>query len=340
MFDKNSFSTIQRKGLLVVDGDWLAFKVAAILENKSVQIYDAEGNFVKKFKTKTDFKKSKVYDETFEIRDSQMLKSNYQKTMEYRLNDLVNTYLVRTGCDRALVAMGGKTNFRNDLPLPQKYKGNREGETRPLALYETREKIFDIFETALSDNEEADDIISKYQFLSSKNPEEHIVVCTLDKDARGTPGKLYNPDKDTLVNIDGLGFLKLDKSANGYKLYGEGRMWFYSQLLTGDKADNYFPCDYYKQLVGNASKSPLITALKCYNLLAECKTDAECIKVLKDTYYGWYKDITSWKDWQGNEVEGTWVDMFQMYIDVVHMRRFDGDRVCAKDLLQRFGLLD
>ena len=57
MFDKNSFSNVQRKGLLVIDGDWLAFKVAAILENKSVQIYDSEGNFVKKFKTKTDFKK-------------------------------------------------------------------------------------------------------------------------------------------------------------------------------------------------------------------------------------------------------------------------------------------
>ena len=27
---------LKPKGLLVVDGDWLAFKVAAILENKSV----------------------------------------------------------------------------------------------------------------------------------------------------------------------------------------------------------------------------------------------------------------------------------------------------------------
>lgn len=339
--DKNSFSNIQQTsdGLLVIDGDWLAFKVAAVLEKKEVKVYTPDGDYVKNFKTRTAFKNSSMYDETFEIRDSQELKKGYENTMAYLLQELVRTFLKATHCNRVLVALGGKGNFRNELPLPQKYKGNREGGIRPLALGETRDKIPELFPTVYSENEEADDIISKYQFLSTQKPEDRIVVCTLDKDARGTPGALYNPDKNTLVDIQGLGFLKLDKGSSGYKLYGEGRKWFYSQILTGDKADNYFPCDIFKQKTNNATKSPIITALKCYNMLEPCKSDAECLKVIRDQFYEWYHDMEEWTDWKGNTIKGNWVDVLQMYVDCVHMRRFDEDRINIQELLAKFGLL-
>lgn len=334
---RNDFSP--SKGLLVIDGDWLAFKVAAVLEKKEVRVYTSQGEYVKNFKTRTAFKNSAMYDETFEIKDSQELKKGYEATMKFLLQDLVKNFLAATKCNKVLIALGGEGNFRTLLNLPQKYKGNRDGGIRPLALGETRDMLPQLFPTVYSENEEADDILSKYQFMSTQNPEEPIVVCTLDKDARGTPGALYNPDKNTLVNIQGLGFLTIDKSANGYKLYGEGRKWFYSQILTGDKADNYFPCDIYKQRTGNNSKSPLITALKCYNMLDKCETDAECLKVIRDTFYDWYSGVTSWTNWKGIEVKGDWLDILQMYVDCVHMRRYDDDRINMKELLSKFGLL-
>lgn len=327
-------------GLLVIDGDWLAYKVASILEKKEVRIFDEQGKFINNFKNKTEYKKDANYNPNFEIRDSQKLIKSYISTMEYRLKSLVKDFLKATGCSEVLIALGGPSNFRDRLDLPQKYKGNRDGTLRPLALGETRTILATMFPTVYSEDEEADDIISKYQHKYSQDRVgRRIVVCTLDKDARGTPGLLYNPDKSTLVDIDGLGFLTLTKASSGYKLYGEGRKWFYSQLLTGDKADNYFPCDLYRANTNNPSKSPIMTDYKCFNLLNECETDMECLKIICDTYYEWYKDVTEWTTWDGRQVKGNWVTLLQLYFDVVHMRRFDGDRVDVNALLIRFGLL-
>ena len=39
------------------------------------------------------------------------------------------------------------------------------------------------------------------------------------------------------------------------------------------------------------------------------------------------------------EVKGDWIDILQMYVDVVHMRRFDNDRVDVKSVLTKFELI-
>lgn len=110
-------------------------------------------------------------------------------------------------------------------------------------------------------------------------------------------------------------------------------------MLTGDKADDYYPCDIYKQITNNSSKSPLITDLKCFNLLKDCTSDKECWQAIVTIYKGWYENISTWKDWEGNEVKGDWIDILQMYVDVVHMRRFDNDRVDVKSVLTKFELI-
>lgn len=342
---KDMFSNAPAGSLLVVDGDWVAYKIASALEKKSIRVYDEQEKFVKEYKTRTKFKEdSKNYNPNFRIEDCQSLPKKYQDTLKFLIDKMARDMLARANCESILFALGGKENFRNDLALPQKYKGNRDDTLRPVALSEVREYIAENHPTVFSVNEEADDIISKYQFQSYQDPSKHIVVATLDKDARGTPGNLYNPEEDTIVRIEGLGFLqRIEKVSSAgkksYKLYGEGRKWFYAQLLTGDKADNYFPCDYYKHLIGNASKSPLITDLKCFNKLDSCKTDAECWKVITDQYKEWYEGIDHWVNWEGKTVQGTWLDLLQMYVDVVHMRRVDNDRVDVRSLLKKFGLI-
>jgi hypothetical protein len=342
---KDMFSNAPSGSLTVVDGDWIAYKVASALEKKSVRVYDLDGTFVKEYKTRTKFKEdAKNYNPNFTIEDCQSLPKKYKDTMAFLIQRMVSDILRQANCESILFALGGKENFRNELDLPQKYKGNRDDTLRPLSLSEVRDFIANTYPTVFSENEEADDIISKYQFLSYQDPTKHIVVATLDKDARGTPGNLLNPDENKLVRIEGLGFLERQEKVSSagkksYKLYGEGRKWFYAQLLTGDKADNYFPCDYYKTVVGNDSKSPLITDLKCFNMLNECKTDAECWNVIVQQYREWYGQIDSWVNWKGETVKGTWIDILQVYVDVVHMRRFDNDRVDVRTLLTKFGLI-
>lgn len=340
-----TFSNAPPNSLLVVDGDWVAYKIASALEKKSIHVFDEKDVFVKEYKTRTKFKEdTKNYNSTFRIEDCQTLPKKYKDTLSFLMNKMVRDMLNTANCESILFALGGKDNFRNDLDLPQKYKGNRDGTIRPLALTETREFVSETFPTVFSENEEADDIISKYQFLSSQSTDRHIVVATLDKDARGTPGTLFNPDEGKIVHIKGLGFLeRIEKVSSAgkksYKFYGEGRKWFYAQLLTGDKADNYFPCDYYKTLKGNPSKSPLITDLKCFNILQKCTTDKECWAAIAAQYKEWYGDITDWVTWDQRTVKGNWLDMLQVYVDVVHMRRFDNDRVDVRQVLKTLGVI-
>ena len=343
-------SNYEGEGLLVIDGDWLAYMIACTAETKSVKIYDSENNFVKEYKNKTAYMKdTKNYNESHTITPCQTLKPKYKSTTSLIMNKVVNKALTKTNCKDVLIALGGPTNFRDRLPLPRAYKGSRANVERPLVLSLMRTLIGTKYPTIYSEDEEADDIISKYQFQSFNNIQQYnntftnrVVVCTLDKDARGTPGLLYDPNKEVLTQIEGLGYLERKLSSNGKsrKLYGVGRKWFYSQLLTGDKADDYFPCDIYKTITNNTSNSPIITDLKCFNLLDPCTTDKECLQVIKDTYYGWYKDVTEWTAFNGNTVQGDWLDILQMYVDVVHMRRFDNDRVDVKNLLLSLGIIN
>lgn len=333
----------QIQGTLVYDGDWLAYLVACSVEKNSVKIYDENDCFVKEYKNKTKYKADKeVFNENYTIVPTKVLHNNYLNRATYILNNKIANDLSLTKCSNVIITLGGETNFRDRLNLPRQYKGSRKDTERPLALKEIRDLLTTKYTTIISEDEEADDLISKYQFKSAVDKDEKIIVCTLDKDARGTPGYLYEPNSNSVTYIEGLGYLerKLCSNNKDRKLYGIGRKWFYSQLLTGDKADDYFPCDIYKTIVGNTSKSPLITDLKCFNLLSNCETDYECLKVIKDTYYNWYKDVTEWTTFENKVVKGTWLDILQMYVDVVHMRRFDLDRVDIKKVLTNFGLIN
>lgn len=345
MKSKDIFSDAPEDSLLVIDGDWLAFMVACALEKKSVKIYDESDVFVKEYKNKTLFKAdTKNYNPNFRIEDSQSLPKNYKSNMIFLVKKHIAKFLLESKCQSVLIAMGGPTNFRTDLHLPKAYKGSRKDLAKPLALYEVRDYVTNTFPSVISEGEEADDILSKYQFMSYQNRERRIVACTLDKDARGTPGYLYNPNESYLTFIDGLGYVErtAKESTSGtkkYKFYGEGRKWFYAQLLTGDKADDYYPCDIYKQITENPSKSPLITDLKAFNYLNPCTTDKECWEVISNIYKEWYKDVKEWKDFKGKTVTGDWIDILQLYVDVVHMRRFENDRVIVKNVLSKFDII-
>lgn len=317
--------------LLVIDGDFLAFKVASVLETRCVKVFD-EDKELYTFKNKTAFKKSEDYNSDFIVKDSQILKDNYKITMTFITKSIVNNLLKSSNTKTPLIVLGGNTNFRDRLSLPVAYKGNRIDKLRPLALRETKDNFSKLYNTIYAEDEEADDLISKFQYKSFVEKNKGLIVCTPDKDAKGTPGYLFHPEDKYLTLIEGLGFVSI-KQTSKIKLIGEGRKFFYSQLLTGDPVDNYFPCDIYKQKKNIDKKSAILSDFKVFNMLKDLTTDKECLEVIKNTYYDWYKDVTFWLDFTGNRVEGNWLDILQMYCDVVHMRRWDDDRIDIRQVL-------
>lgn len=241
----------------------------------------------------------------------------------------MNRLKKETGADKVIIAMGGISNFRDRLPLLHKYK-DRKDAYRPSILKEVRALLKELFDTEISNDCEADDIISMYQYKGCKD--QSYIVITEDKDAKQTPGYVYNPRKMEIKDCNGFGKLELitKVSTTGnktYKLDGSGRLWFYYQLVCGDKVDTYHPFP------------KVISDLSFYNKFKDFTTDAECWFMIAALYKAEYADIKSWVTWDGNTIQGDWIDLLQAYVDVVHMRRWSNDRIDTRKVLKKFGII-
>jgi hypothetical protein len=349
---------LKLKKTICIDGDWLIYSIActaeelyieAALKTDPTNIIEYSGITQLKNEIGADFKTVRQF---YEIKDCKRLKEDFCESLtkcQFSVNARLKKILKLTSSTDYVIALGGPTNFRTEISLPVKYKASRDDVQRPLLLSALREWLLATKNCVVSDNEEADDIVSKYQYLGSlKHPDgSQYLASTVDKDSRGTAGKVYHPLTETILDISGLGFLRLDvkiSAANKktYSVYGEGRKWLYYQIVMGDPVDDYNPLDLLKKCAGrsNLSGSPSISPLRFFNLFKDCATDKECWSVIVTLYKLWYGDLQWWLDWRDQRVEGTWVDLLQMYVDVAFMRRWDNDRLDVITLLKKYNLLD
>jgi len=114
------------------------------------------------------------------------------------------------------VFLTGKGNFRFDLV--DNYKANRSGVERPVHLQAIREHLVDNWDAVVSEGEEADDLIG----IRATQLGPEAIVASVDKDMLQIPCIHYNLRKKTWVVVTEW----------------EGLMFFYTQILTGDTADN------------------------------------------------------------------------------------------------------
>lgn len=114
------------------------------------------------------------------------------------------------------VFLTGKGNFRFDLV--DNYKANRTGVEKPIHLRAIREHMVDNWGAIVSEGEEADDLIG----IRATQIGPYAVVASVDKDMLQLPCIHYNLRKKTWVAVTEW----------------EGLLFFYEQILTGDKADN------------------------------------------------------------------------------------------------------
>jgi hypothetical protein len=140
------------------------------------------------------------------------------------------------------VALTGKTNFRYDVAVTYPYKGNRKDAEKPEHLGEVRQHMIDNWGAIVSEGEEADDLLGIWS--TEQGPSS--IVITIDKDMLQLPCHHYNP------------MTKKHKTVSDF----EGLKFFYTQLLTGDTADNI------KGLKGIGPK-------KAEAILRDCNTEKE-----------------------------------------------------------------
>ena len=137
-------------------------------------------------------------------------------TMAIFLEDLVLFDLIDV--DSYELYLTGKDNFRKEIAVTAPYKGNRVDKEKPVHLQLLRDYLVSAWDAKVSEGQEADDDIA----IRATQLGEEALIVSLDKDFKQVPGWHYN-------------FVKKEKSHVNAE---DGLRFFYSQILTGDSADN------------------------------------------------------------------------------------------------------
>ena len=315
------------KPIAVIDGDLLAFKASAANEVRSIKALHKPSGRSKIFKHRTELKQligDKFPIEDFEIQDVQECED--VSFALHTVKQMIKNICDACGTDKFEIYLSGKDNFRDELELPQKYKGNREGLMIPLQLKEVKRYLIDVQKAEVVTSE-ADDKISMRQWEGLK-AKQKVIGCSTDKDSMGTDGWVYNWDKmSEPMLVKGLGDLYLDDKG---KVRGHGAKWKYLQWIVGDTIDGLNPC--YLAGVKFGEKSG-------YKLLKDLQTDKECWQAVHDLYKSWYPQEINYVDQCGREVTKDYLGVAQVYWDGIHMLRFDGDFVNVREVMQKMGIV-
>ena len=136
---------------------------------------------------------------------------------------LAITWMELAGCDKSIICLTGKNNFRKRI-LPS-YKENRKGTLPPASLKAVKAALLNIPGARLVEGLEADDLMG-IMLTNGRYPE--AVCVTIDKDLRTVPGRHLNPVSKTGVVPEVV-----------VTTAEEGMRWWLTQALTGDKVDGY-----------------------------------------------------------------------------------------------------
>lgn len=217
---------------VLIDGDILAYRAASVLN----------------------------WDEDYvQFSDAHSLRRELEDTIEPIVNSIIRSTRNLTtrqefeGYDGPVgeFYLTGPGNFRYDLAKSYPYKGNRSAGVKPIALPYCRDYLQLHYDAVVSDGEEADDLISK----RSTELMHDCVIVSVDKDFLQLPCWHFNTMHESWSRPSPT----------------EAMMFFYSQVLTGDVADNI------KGLYGIGPK-------KAAAILEGCNTESEMYKAVLEAY--------------------------------------------------------
>lgn len=317
------------KTTIAIDGDVIAYRAAAATEKRSVEATHKTEDIVEVFNTMTEFKawcSEKGYDPTDFDKVACRTAEDKSHT-NHILRNTIKQAIESCKADEVEIYISGKNNFRDDILLPTKYKGNRDALDKPINLVSAKEFLIKNYGAIVVDGYEADDRLSMRAYDGFK-AKERIIQVTIDKDANQCQGWLYNfLQMDKPHYIQGLGHLNLNEKK---EVKGYGVKFLYAQLIMGDSTDGYKPTDLCDAKMGHVG---------AYNILSNRNTHHECWQAVHDTYLSWYPEPVTYESWDGNTYTKDYLDIMQMYLDCARMLRWEGDTVDVRNVLASLGII-
>jgi len=315
----------------VIDADIIAYRSAAAVESTIYELYDGAGDLLQDFSSAASCKtyqedardileidtsdwvrkSRKVYGE---LEDAKTVCDNFCKAIEKN---------VKAG--KYIYYLSGTNNFRKDIATVVEYKHARKSNEKPIHLNEVRQHLIDNYGARVTPDCECDDAIAcaLYQSYERCGVDTDVCLASIDKDLLGSVGIIYNFIKDEFYCITET----------------EANIWTGVQALMGDPTDSIpglpkFPEDIRKQYdLGNYKGVGEKTAKK---YLEGCNSLQEVYTRILEAYRGHYGKTHTYKDWKGNTVTKTYVEMADEQLSLVYMMRKKGE--IWTDYKKRIGL--
>ncbi len=238
-----------------------------------------------------------IFDEDDDMSRNQIIKY---------INKKVENLMRSADCDTYIMFVTTNTNFRDDLV--DDYKANRDPKDKPVNLAWAKRWCTKNLNTHYHAKLEADDLLGIYM-------NENSILWSLDKDLRQVPGNHLDDESQKIVEITEEGIIKVTEkvSSSGKitkKVYFDGTIGLYYQLLVGDSTDYIVGCGVRSSAVyksgPNAGKSYTkrkgigpMAAVSVLTKAAMAKGKRPLLEVALEAVIVEYKKVFG-KDWKHN----------------------------------------
>ncbi len=155
------------------------------------------------------------------------------------INKKIDDLMEAAGCNTYIMFVTTKFNFRDKLV--DDYKANRQDVDRPVNLAWAKKWAVGKLNNHYHKWLEADDLLGIHM-------KEDTVLWSLDKDLRQIPGQHLDDKTRKVITVTEEGTLREDTITSAKtgktkkKVYFDGLIGFYFQMLIGDTTDNIIGC--------------------------------------------------------------------------------------------------
>ena len=305
--------------LCFIDGDLLVYQAAASAQ-KRWYAWEHNNTTLETFDSAKACKEYQTDAEEFMMEDtSQWIRKDWLVIGEREdafkaLDNAIDNIKKNVKARRYDIYVAGEGNFRDNIAKAKKYKGGRENIEKPVHLKAVKEYIVSHWGAKQVNGIEVDDIGSIIQFKGyCHNPKNPATVhVSVDKDAKGTPGVLYNPTNNEFLYRD-------EYNAN---------LWLFKQSLMGDSVDAIGGLPQLApelQEKYSAGKRKGVGEKTAEAILGGCEGIQEMYQRVLECYQAHYGDSYEFVDWQGNPVVCSAEDMMDEQMNLLFMLRRKGE---------------
>jgi hypothetical protein len=255
-----------------------------------------------------------------------------RKMIAKYINKKIDDLMEAAGCNTYIMFVTTNFNFRDFLV--DDYKANRVSVDRPVNLAWAKKWAVSKLNNHFVKYLEADDLLGIHM-------NENTVLWSLDKDLRQIAGKHLDDATRKVITVTEEGTLReihsvTEAGNKKKKVYFDGTVGFYYQLLICDSTDNILGCAIREQAVRKSGDKEGETytrrkgvgsaqAIKLLLTAAMNKGDRTTLQATLDAVVGQYKKIHG-ADWQTHlETQANLLFMVRkQYGEVIQRWTYDG----------------